>query len=247
MFGRLISAFWSVHGGFWLGVLDDRAAEEATAAFYAANPRFLEREHNLSGLYIWEEEIIAKHCPATGRVLVPAAGGGREVLALDAMGYDVVGYDPSRDLVELGNELIRTTGSGAQLLLSDGNRLPEDLPSPFDWVLFGWGGISHVRGSAHRVAVFRAIAHILEPGGILIVSFLHRPEDSRRFTLIHRVASAVRRLMRSHEPIELGDTIDGSFDHHSTFDEIASEVAEAGLTEVERVFSPFSLIVCRKP
>ena len=244
---RLVGGLWSVHSGFWLGVLSDRAVEQSTELFYASNPRFLDAEHNTAGLYPWEQELVAAYCPAGGRILVPAAGGGREVIALAEMGYEAVGYDPSPELVSLGNELISDMHSDAVLLLSHGSEQPADLGPPFDSVLFGWGGVSHIRGSATRVATLERVLDVLKPGGSLIVSFLSREPESRRFTLTYRVATWIRRLVRSGVTVELGDTVDGSFDHYFTFDEVTAESAAAGFIEVEQVSSPFSVLVCRKP
>ena len=88
---------------------------------------------------------------------------------------------------------------------------------------------------------------MLKPGGSLIVSFLSREPDSQRFTLTYRVATWIRRLARSRVSVELGDTVDGSFDHYFTFDEIAAECSTAGFDEIERTSSPFSVLVCRRP
>ena len=95
-----------------------------------------------------------------------------EVIALAEMGYEAIGYDPSSELVSLGNELISGIRSDAVLLASHGSGQPADLGPPFDSVLFGWGGVSHIRGTAQprchiratlRGAQARRLAHRLIP------------------------------------------------------------------------------------
>lgn len=244
---QLVTGLWALHSGFWLGLLGDRSVDQATEVFYASDGRFGDRNHNRSGLREWEVALIERHCPDTGRVLVPAAGGGREVLALATMGYEVVGYDPSARLVELGRRLIADVGVNATMLQTSGNTLPPGLGEPFDWVLFGWGGISHIRGAEHRRAVFTDLQNVLVPGGVVIVSYLDREEGNRRFGLAYMTAVWIRRLRRSKEIVEPGDTIDGSFDHYFTHDEIAAELAAAGLEVIDRVAAPYAAIVCRSP
>src|SRR5262249_6073441 len=50
-------------------------------------------------MFPWEEKIVATYFPPPpARVLIGGAGGGREVLALAEMGYEVVAFEPSAAL-----------------------------------------------------------------------------------------------------------------------------------------------------
>jgi SAM-dependent methyltransferase len=245
-FSRLVTGFWAAHSGFWLGLLTHEQLDAATIEFYSADRQFLDPDHNVRGLAPWEAHAIDAYTEPGSRVLVPAAGGGREILALADMGYDATGYDPTPELVDLGNRLITKTGAKATLLLSHGNNLPERLDPPYDWALFGWGSISHVQGSGNRVAVLRSVHDVLVQGGVFMVSFLPREPNSLRYNLVYRVARTVRDLRRSHDALELGDTIDGSFDHRFTFDEIGKELGAAGFEELERITEGYPVVVCRR-
>jgi SAM-dependent methyltransferase len=244
---RFTSGISALHGGIWLGLMNDETLAQSTEEFYATNNVFLKTDHNLSGLYIWEQESVARHAPSSGRVLIPAAGAGREVIALASMGYEAVGYDPSPDLVEVGSRLIADTGSDATLFLSHGNDLPPDLEQPFDWILFGWTGINHISGRPHRESVFRSLFGVLAPGGVLIVSFNARTADDRHLEIEQRLGGWIRRLRRAPDAVEPGDTFNGYFSHLFTFDELSSELATAGFAEIERRRSPFPVLVVRKP
>ena len=47
-------------------------------------------------LHPWEETVVSSHFPAPpSRVLIGAAGGGREAFALARRGYAVVAFEPS--------------------------------------------------------------------------------------------------------------------------------------------------------
>ncbi len=165
------------------------------------------------------------------------------MLPLAAMGYDVVGFDPSPPLVDFGNHLLTATGTAGTLLHSRASDVPEGLEGPFDAVHFGWGGISHVRWRGTRVAMLRSVRALCADGAPMLISFLTRPPDSRRFHVARSVATAVGRLRGDRRPIELGDTVDGSFDHYFTFDEMESELTDAGFTTVARVAQPYAHVV----
>jgi hypothetical protein len=244
---RFVRALRAAHSGFWLGILGTRRAGEATEAFYARSARFGDDHFTRSGLFEWETAAIVNHTSPGSRVLVPAAGSGREVIALTNMGYRAIGYDPNPVLVRSGRSLIDEIGSAAELWPSEGAAIPDDIGGRFDAVLFGWGGVSHIVGSRRRTETFRQLIERLEPDGVAIVSFLWRSDDSTTFRTIHRIATTIRRILRSDELPELGDSSDGSFDHHFTFDEIAAELATVGFVEIERIRMPYAHIVVRKP
>ncbi len=144
-FRWLINGMVAALSGIWLGVFDSEHLAMTTAASYDRWETFSNDDHNLSGLFAWERQVVDKHFPNGARVLVPCAGAGREVLALLDLGYGVVGFDPSLTLVETGQRLLANTGSRAQLLLSPPDELPGNLDGDFQAVLVGWGGYTHIR------------------------------------------------------------------------------------------------------
>src|SRR5690242_14925828 len=82
--------------GFWLGILDRSSLQAIDEAYYdnliATSLRgsgidYTGSEHNLRGLFPWEETAVKTHFPAASSVLVIGAGGGREVIALQQLGY----------------------------------------------------------------------------------------------------------------------------------------------------------------
>jgi hypothetical protein len=239
---RALRAAWAVHGGFWLGLLDTDARDQATEAFYETwDPA--PGDVTSDGLAGWEAAAVDRWFPDSGRVLVPAAGAGREVLPLVTKGYEVVGFDPSERLVDLGNRLLTSTWCPGALLHAPPDTVPDGVAGPFDAVLFGWGGISHVQGRNRRIGFLTDIRAVTVDGAPMLISFLARSDTSRTFGLVRSVAAGVATLRRSDAPIELGDVVSGSFDHHFTFDEMADELTAAGFAVADRISSPYPHIV----
>src|ERR1700729_3001993 len=85
---RGINLVQSVAAGFWLGVLRQRDLDQVDTAYYERQAMYRDASYNRSGLLWWEREALEAHFSASGRLLVTAAGGGREILALRLMGYE---------------------------------------------------------------------------------------------------------------------------------------------------------------
>ena len=62
---------------------------------------------------------------------------------------------------------------------------------------------------------------------------------------IFKIASVLRRVRRSNEPVEIGDTLDGTFDHYFTEEEIKAELEAAGFEMIHYAADPFGHAVGR--
>ena len=243
-FRRVIGGLTAALSGLWLGILDSAHLAMKTTAAYDDEDTFSSDDHNLAGLWTWEREVVDRHFPNGARVLVPCAGGGREVLALQDLGYEVVGFDPSSALIEAGQRLLGDRGSQAQLLLSPPDALPDNLDGDFQAVLVGWGGYTHIRGREDRIAFLSALRYRVDEGSPLLISFFIRTAERRRFRLTRFIANAIRRLRRSPHRVQLGDTLGGTFDHFFTWDEITDELAQGGFAVIASAKAPFAHAVC---
>ena len=91
----------------WLGLLDAERLGQLDEHFYHETREDVDGErigyeddrYTKRGLAGWEQGAVERHFPPGGRILVTGAGGGREVLALLALGFDAVGYEPNPRLV----------------------------------------------------------------------------------------------------------------------------------------------------
>ncbi|MEE9415068.1 MAG: class I SAM-dependent methyltransferase [Acidimicrobiales bacterium] len=243
-FTKLNNVALAIHRGFWLGMLDRASLLEAGDIAYGTWDRFLDEDYNRSGLADWERRAVTEHFPGSGRVLVPFAGGGREVIALANLGYDVVGFDSSRDLIEVATGLVPQHAKSVSIEHAEVDVIPP-LEGEFDAVLLGWGGYTHIQGRSARVDFLLSVKAVLKPDAPLLISFLLRDSGDRRFALTSRVATSLRRLRRSEETVEPGDVVAGTFDHYFTWPEVDEELSEAGFEIVKSQSTPYAHALCR--
>ena len=146
------------------------------------------------GLFDWELEALRHPSfPSQGRILVGAAGGGREMLGLAQLGYQVVGFEPSslaedarQAVAHLpGSELVQASYDDV-VAVAQGRPGPltEVFNRPFDGVILGWASLSHLVTADERLALLRAL-RVLAPAAPVLCSFL--PAGSRRpFAILRR-------------------------------------------------------------
>lgn len=205
-----------LHSLAWLHVLGPDDLNDLTVASYNQATGFETPEHNLNGLWDWEERAFARLFGGATRVIVAGAGGGREMIALAKMGLDVFGFDASSDLVAACGEHLRGANVSAQCVFAAPGEVPAG-PASFDALVIGRGVYHHIPGSARRVAFLAECAARVASGSPMFLGdFLTRPD--RRS--LNDVA-----LKRS---IERGDSISASFFHHFTNAEIVAELGRAG-------------------
>ena len=244
-FKQAVNGLRAVHLGLWLGLFDPEHVAAANAAAYGRWDRYHDEQYNRSGLANWEAEAVDRHFPGGSSVLVPSAGAGREVIGLADRGYRPAGFDPAPNLVDLGGRFLADDYPETRLLLSPPGRLPAHLDGPFDAILFGWGGYIHVCGRENRVVLLSALRGTVESGAPMVLSFFLRSASDRTFVVARRIAVLLRMIRGRREPVELGDTVAATFDHHFTWDEIESELLEGGFVAIERSAAPYPHVVCR--
>lgn len=146
------------------------------------------------------------HLPAQpGFAMDVGAGSGRDAAALAAMGWDVLAVEPSAGLRNLGEHA--TIGSNVQWL---DDALPElgkvrALGYRFNLILLSavW---MHLK-PADRERTFRILTELLAPGGMLVVTLRHGPDDlDRNFHAVSRQELEV--LARNRALLILDATFD---------------------------------------
>lgn len=145
-----------------------------TSDAYNRNPNYLDR--NNKEFHPWEQSIVGEFFPPPpARVLVGACGGGREMVALATLGYEVAGFDPAPSLVDLARSQI-----SAPSLLSVEVASYEDLiaqhgappTAPYNALILGWGSLSHLSDPHTRRALLLK-ARELCPEGPILLSWVH--------------------------------------------------------------------------
>jgi len=213
----------------------------------------------LDFLYPWEEETIEwSFPPAPARILVGAAGAGREAFALSERGYEVVAFEPSAGLTGFMASRSRSRPDGVRVFKAVYEDLPSLAPAepgrartrldelaPFDGSLMGLGSISHVRTPENRVRALRQFG--AAPKGPVVVSFLTRrmvPVSSR--PSVDRLRRTLR-ARRGRSPAD-GFSLDAGFFHLFDEAEIRDLADRAGLDvihyddDVRRVYPHVVLI-----
>lgn len=184
-------------------------------------------EQNRRGLAEWETRVVSRFFPPRGRLLVMAAGGGREVLALARMGYEVDGYEPHPGLVAFARGFLAREGAaGGRVEPIGRDRAPEG-GGPYDGVIVGWSAYTLIQGRATRVRFLRELRKLARPGAPLVVSFFYRDGSPFRHALIARLGTLLRRA-RGDEPVEEGDALAPNYVHLFHEDEVRAELREGG-------------------
>jgi hypothetical protein len=158
-----------------------------TTALYGREDSYMPgRGHVERGFFPAEEYAFRARPLAPGsRILLGAAGTGRELVTLVERGYEVVAFDPCVSFADAARsispkatfvdaayaDVVRAVEerSGPLAFLQDG--------PPIDAILLGWGSLSHVLPHAERVRLLSAFRR-LAPKAPIFASFLFRPETA---------------------------------------------------------------------
>lgn len=230
--GSLAESVWI---GARLGVLDRDGVHRLDERYYAGGKEgeHIDYEgdaHNTRGLFDWEKPVVARWFADRGRVLVLAAGGGREVLALRRLGIAADGFECHPGLVAAANDLLARQGLAGDVRVVPRDAAPE-TETRYGGVIVGWSAYTLVQGRDSRVAMLRGLRALVEPGSPVLVSFFYRDGSPFRHGVIARLGNALRRL-HGAEPLEEGDTLGPNFMHLFTEDEIRAELREGGFDPV---------------
>jgi hypothetical protein len=211
----------------WLGLLDLERLHAADKAYYDLNkgqyadPAWIGR-----GLIDWERRAIDGYFPVGCALLVASAGGGREILALARLGYEVDGFECHEELCESARNLAAREHLSSTITLAPRDHCPA-FGRTYDGLIVGWGGYMLIQGRARRIEFLRELRRHARAGTPILLSFYVRPGDGRHFRLVRLIAGTLRSLRRG-EPVEIGDDLAPNYVHYFTKSEIASELKEAG-------------------
>lgn len=222
----------------WLGLMDAEALNEVTHLSYSGGTGFDSEEHNLGGLWPWEEEVVRTHLGDCRTILVAGAGGGREAIALSRLGYEVTAFDFCSTLTAACRRHCDQSDPAVRVLDAPPDALPEGL-GLYDGVVAGRGFYHHILGRRRRIGFLRGCREHLAAGGPLFLSdFFTRGDRSPTHRNIRLIANTVRRLRLIPETVELGDWLTDCVQHAFVQGEIESELKEAGFDPVVYAVSP---------
>jgi hypothetical protein len=145
------------------------------------------------GLFSWEEQLfLSPPFPQQGRLLIAAAGGGRESAWFAARGFSVCGFEPAGEMIQVwetsgGHDRVDLRRASFRDWLSAVEKSEGVLAAwaqeRFDGAVLGWGSFSYVEPS-ERVRLLAAFRRVV-PRGPLALSFLSGdglpPESAHEF------------------------------------------------------------------
>jgi hypothetical protein len=230
-FNRFVRLAAVVHEGFWLGCLSADDLNAITAEHYDHSHESASPEHNLRGFLDWELAMVNRHFPPGSRILVAAAGGGREVLALRRAGYTADGFECNPILVQASDAIFEQLGEARGVMLCPADHVPPGPPG-YGGLIVGWSAHTHIPTRARRVAFLQALRQRALPGSPVLLSFFTRTGASRYDGFVCKVANLFRVLRGGKESVELGDHLSWSYSHLFTGEEIEGEMRDAGIRMV---------------
>ncbi|HVK77076.1 MAG TPA: hypothetical protein VM734_27405 [Kofleriaceae bacterium] len=217
-----------------------------------------------AGLWQWEERWFACRLPPPpARILIGAAGAGREAVALAERGYQVAAFEPAMVMHAQATTAARGRFPVVRAAYEDvagaaagrgetGHGLAALVGARWDAVLFGWTSLSHLLEPDVRARVLAACSR-LAPRGPLLVSFVARlgapsAPRSRIWRLARRLGAAAARA-RGLDPAR--DADGAQFDRAIGFvrpftpaelDGMAAAIGRTAIHEVEAGFPHATLV-----
>jgi hypothetical protein len=229
-------------GHFFSGILEasltNKEKEALTLRLYGVAT---EKYAVSSRLFDWEVPWYDAALPAApARILITAAGRGREVLALLERGYSV---DAAEPLPKFVTECTVLPGVG-DVFAADHDDIMDAVFSgkgpaaplhdlTYDAVIVGWGSLAHMIDAEKRRQFIRA-CHALSPKGPILLSFFSHlipPAPNSRFLHWGRAAGrGIARLRGVATTIDPDDIFlwHAGFFHRFSEEEIEALAASAG-------------------
>lgn len=231
---RLHRASSTALNGLWLGLLTRDDLHAVSEAEYGQRSFYRTAEYNRRGLWEWESRAVDDHFASCKRLLVAAAGGGREVLALRRRGFEVDGFEAHPDLVHFANEFLEEEGQGDGIRLAAWDECPA-YDMMYDGVIIGWGAYMHIRGRSRRVNLLRTLRQRVPRGAPILLSFSTSERIPAMMRVATRIANVIARPL-GRDQVELGDWLEPAFTHYFTRETIGAELHDGGFDLVH--FAP---------
>lgn len=178
----------------------------------------------------WEIEVLDRYHIRSGTLLVMGSGVGREPVMIAQRGVLAVGVDTNKVAVQLASKTAATLGVRALFVQASFLDLPF-TGSSFDHILLPSTMYSAVAGVARRRAWLHDLGRLLQPGGLVLLSFSTQREAgsprTRFLAPLNRIAS---RIPGSNPYYQEGDDcVGGHFLHDFQREtEIREELLSAG-------------------
>jgi hypothetical protein len=217
--------------GFWMGLLPESVYDVISEKSYGEGKHYTNALYLDQGFSFWEQLAVRTYFPSGGRVLVAAAGGGRELIALVRSGFQAAGFECSHAMVEAGKQALGERGIAATLDWAPPCVAPP-MGGQFDALIVGWNGYCYISPRSRRLTFLKDLRAQLRPGSPVLVSTAIRSPQARVLSWTPRIANAVRVCTFRAPVFEAGDSFSGRPKLHFTRRQLARELTEAGFSIV---------------
>ncbi|MDJ0616025.1 MAG: hypothetical protein QNJ63_04605 [Calothrix sp. MO_192.B10] len=212
--------------GFWLGILRRDSLHSIDQLYYDNTQQYRNEEYNRGGLWHWETKILNKYFQQCNSLLVAGVGGGREVLALRILGYEVDGFECNPQLVDFANKLLEKEGLPANVQLVPRDECP-DNHKQYDGIIVGWGAYMLIQGRENRINFLKKLHSQAKDNSPILISFFDNSDSQGYFQVVVKIGNVIRRILR-RDFLEFGDDLVPNYVHHFTKEEIATELKAGG-------------------
>ncbi len=159
-------------------------------------------------------QLFREHVPfPVERILEPACGTGRFLVALPRHGYKMTGYDTSPAMLDYARQKVEEAGTSGAVTLVRAEMETAVFPREFDAALNSINSLGYLLEDDDIVSHFRLTGEALKPGGIYIVHIscawdgpLHKEgsiwemeRDGVRVKTTWAIESEDRAMRRSHQ------------------------------------------------
>ncbi len=241
--GRVAGGIGAVSDGIGFGLLRHGEIDQVVSDYYQSGRSWAEGLHNARGLFGWDQRVAHQLLAANSRILLVAAGGGREVLALTLQGHLVEAYECEPSLVVAANVFLASVGQTVRISHLTRNKAPAD-GGPVDVVWIGWGAYTHIMDRTTRILFLRGLASRLVSGGKLVVSFWTRDHSGAYYSVCCALANTLR-LVTGGRGAERGDTLQPLFGHCFDRGAIGEELSQAGFVLSHYRSTPYGHAVAK--
>lgn len=226
---RIVRFLKIVHEGVWLGSLSPDELNQVTAENFDQSQFYSSKDHNRSGFFEWEQEMLDRFFRRGSRVLVAGAGGGREVLALRKSGFEAEGFECSMPLIEASRRIFDEQGESSYLIHCPPDCVPAG-PAVYDALIIGWTVYTHIPTRTRRILFLEAIRKRALQRAPILISFFVRSSLSGDDAMVYRISRWCSFLSLPRKGTsEVGDHIRfGRYVHSFTQDEVSEELRAAG-------------------
>jgi len=144
--------------------------------------------HIKSGLYSWEKQVLEENLRKGMRVMVLAAGAGREALALLEKGMEVDAWECSDALREAGNRFFRQESIDLRIQPVEPSQAPA-VPAGqvYDMCIVGWSAYCHILRQEDRIALLASLRRFVT--GSVLISFIDKSSPRRLKKALRRIAA----------------------------------------------------------